>query len=73
MKLGESKLVAMENLVKSLHTVIGNNDREILGELGQSLTTLSDREMQVVASSMAKAALAKTREKSNGSYAQSWH
>ena len=63
---------AIDTLAKSLHTVIvmGSDDKGMLGELENSLTTLSGPEMKTLASSMARAALEKTREasgrKSNG-------
>jgi len=58
--------LAMDSLVESLRTVIlvGSDDTGMLGELENSLTTLSGSEMKTVASSMAKAALKKTREAS---------
>lgn len=59
--------LAMDSLVESLRTVIlvGSDDTGMLGELENSLTTLSGSEMKTVASSMAKAALKKTREASS--------
>jgi hypothetical protein len=55
----------MEELVASLHALLGDDKENILGELGDTLTTLSGRDMQTVVSSMAKAALEKSRERSN--------
>jgi hypothetical protein len=69
----KTEQLAMNTLVKSLHTVMGSGDKSMLGGLEDSLTTLTGPEMKTVASSMAKAAqaaLEKTREassrKSNG-------
>jgi hypothetical protein len=69
----KTEQLAMNTLVKSLHTVMGSGDKSVLGGLEDSLTTLTGSEMKTVASSMAKAAqaaLEKTREassrKSNG-------
>jgi hypothetical protein len=53
----------MERVVESLHALMGDDKENILGELGDSLNTLSGPDMQTVASSMAKAALEKSREK----------
>jgi hypothetical protein len=68
----KTEKLAMDTLAKSLHTVIeiGSDDTSMLGELQDSLTALTGSEMKTVASSMARAALRKTREassrKSNG-------
>ena len=51
----------MNTLVKSLHTVIamGSDDKDMLGELEDSLPKLTGSEMKTVASAMARAALRK--------------
>lgn len=57
----------MDTLAKSLRTVIevGSDDKSMFGELEDSLTALTGSEMKTVASSMARAALEKTREASS--------
>jgi hypothetical protein len=62
---GEGRKHVMERVVESLHALMGDDKENILGELGDSLNTLSGPDMQTVASSMAKAALEKSREKTN--------
>lgn len=58
------KQQAIVDIVKSLQTVIGNDEKDMLGELGMlghlgnSLPTLSGPEMKTVAANMAKAAKA---------------
>jgi hypothetical protein len=53
----------MEELVASLHALMGDDKENILVQLEHSLTTLSGPDMLKVASSMAKAALETTLEK----------
>lgn len=65
MKAKASKQLARDNLMNSLRTVMGYDEQNILGELAESLTTLSESEMKTVASSMARAALEKSRETSS--------
>jgi hypothetical protein len=69
----KTEQLAMDALAKSLHTVIAmgsDDDKDMLGELENSLPKLTGSEMKTVASTMARAALRKTREassiKSNG-------
>jgi len=51
---------AMKELVRSLGTVLGDRNRDLIGELGDKMSALSGPDMESVAQSMAGVALAKT-------------
>lgn len=51
---------AMKDLVRSLGTVLGDRNSELVGRLGDKMITLSGPDMRSVAESMAGAALGQT-------------
>jgi hypothetical protein len=51
---------AMKELVRSLGTVLGDRNKNLIGELGDKMSALSGPDMESVAQSMAGVALAKT-------------
>lgn len=51
---------AMQELVRSLGTVLGERNKDLIDDLGHKMTALSGPDMESVAQGMAGVALAKT-------------
>lgn len=51
---------AMKELVRSLGTVLGERNKDLIDDLGDKMTALSGPDMESVAQGMAGVALAKT-------------
>lgn len=57
---------AVNDVVKSLTTMLGDRDQTLVEELGHKMRALSDGDMHSVAKSMANAALKETSPSSDG-------